>query len=213
MFINNIPVGAVSSSQGSNPQSANATLTVAALQPVTGAKAFLPATLHGGGGTSTVTLTLTNPNGVALTNASLTDTLPVASLAIAPTPNASTTCLPGGAVGTGANTATLSGGTIPANGSCTIKFDVVAVNPNIYVDGNVADTIAANALVTAQGVTNGAAFAANVRLQTGARVEKVFAPTPITTGGTSTLTVTVRNFNTTPLASGPSHSRTRFPQG
>ena len=61
------------------------------------------------------------------------------------------------------------------------------------------NTIAAGALTTTQGVTN-PAFSANVRLQTGARVEKVFAPTPITTGGTSTLTVTVRNFNATPLS-------------
>ena len=211
VFINNIPAGAVSSSQGTNPQNANATLTVAALQPVTGAKAFLPATLHGGGGTSTVTLTLTNPNGVALTNASLTDTLPVASLAIAAPPNATTTC-GAGAVGTGANTATLTGGTIPANGSCTIKFDVVAANPNVYVDGNVANTIPIGALSTTQGVTNAVAFAANVRLQTGARVEKVFAPTPITTGGTSTLTVTVRNFNTTPLVGSIAFTDT-FPAG
>ena len=67
VFINNIPAGAVSSSQGTNPQNANATLTVAALRPVTGAKAFAPANLHGGGTASTVTLTLTNPNSVALT--------------------------------------------------------------------------------------------------------------------------------------------------
>ena len=82
VFINLIPAGAVSSSQGTNPQNANATLTVAALQPVAGAKAFLPTNLHGGGTASTVTLTLTNPNGVALTGAALTDTLP-AGLAIA----------------------------------------------------------------------------------------------------------------------------------
>ena len=78
------------------------------------------------------------------------------------------------------------------------RFDVVAANPNAYVDGNVTNSIAANALTTAQGVGN-TAFSATVRLQTGARVEKAFAPTPITTGGTSTLTVTVRNFNATPL--------------
>ena len=197
VFINNIPAGAVSSSQGTNPQNANATLTVAALRPVTGTKSFAPTNLHGGGTASTVTLTLTNPNGVALTSAALTDTLPV-SLAIATPANASTTC-GAGTVTTGVASAALANGTIPANGSCTIRFDVVAANPNAYVDGNVANSIAANALTTAQGVRNNA-FSANVRLQTGARVEKVFAPTPITTGATSTLTVTVRNFNATPLS-------------
>ncbi|MEO8674409.1 MAG: hypothetical protein ABI569_02455 [Casimicrobiaceae bacterium] len=210
VFINNIPVGAVSSSQGTNPQNANATLTVAALRPVTGAKAFAPANLHGGGTASTVTLTLTNPNGVALTNASLTDTLP-ASLAIAAPPNTSTTC-GAGTVSTGAASASLSGGTIPANGSCVIRFDVVAANPNVYVDANVTNTIPASALSTAQGVTNQEAFSANVRLQTGARVDKVFAPTPITAGGTSTLTVTVRNFNSTALVGSIGFTDT-FPAG
>ena len=99
---------------------------------------------------------------------------------------------------TGANTASLAAGTIPANGSCIVRFNVVASNPNVFVDGNVTNTIAA-AVAGDEGVTN-TVFAANVRLQTGARLEKTFAPTPIATGGTSTLTVTVRNFNATPLA-------------
>ena len=201
VFINTIPPNAVASSQGNNSQAASATLTVAALRPVTGAKAFTPTVLHGSttlpAPTSRITVTLTNPNGVALTNASLTDTLPVA-ISIAPTPNATTTC-GAGTVSTTANSATLAGGTIPANLNCNFQFDVVASNPNAYSNGAVANTIPINALVTAQGVTNTAAFSANVTLQTGARVEKTFSPTPITTGGTSTLTVTVRNFNTSPL--------------
>ena len=196
VYINTIPANAVTSSQGANAQAAAATLTVAALRSVTGAKAFAPTNLHGGGTPSTVTLTLTNPNGVALTAAAFTDTLPVASLAIAATPNASTTC-GAGIVTTTTNTASLAGGTIPANGSCIVRFDVVAANPNVYVDANVANSIAAGALSTAQGATN-TAFSANVRLQTGARVEKSFVPTSITTGGTAALTVTVRNFNATP---------------
>jgi len=194
VYINTIPSGAVSSSQGTNPQNASATLTVAALRPVTGAKAFLPTNLHGNGTASTVTITLTNPNGVALTSAAFTDTLP-AGLAVASPANTSTTCV-GGTVSTGATSASLAAGTIPANGNCNVKFDVVASAPNVYVDGNVTNTIAAGALTTAQGVTN-PVFSNTVRLQTGARVEKSFAPTPIVTGGTSTLTVTVRNFNAT----------------
>ncbi len=201
VFINTIPANAVTSSQGNNSQAASATLTVAALRAVTGAKAFLPTVLHGSttlpAPTSRITMTLTNPNGVALTNATLTDTLP-AGLSVAPTPNPATTC-GAGTVSTTANSATLASGTIPANGNCTISFDVIAANPNAYANGNVTNTIPVSALTTAQGATNTAAFAANVTLQTGARVEKSFAPTPITTGGTSTLTVTVRNFNTSPL--------------
>ncbi len=173
VYINTIPSGAVSSSQGTNPQNASATLTVAALRSVTGAKAFLPTNIHGNGTASTVTITLTNPNGVALTSAAFTDTLP-AGLAIASPANASTSC-GAGTVTTGATTASLASGTIPANGSCNVKFDVVASAPNVYADGNVTNTIAAGALTTAQGVTN-PAFSSAVRLQTGARVDKSFAP-------------------------------------
>ena len=196
VFINTIPVGAATSSQGANSQNANATLTVAALLPVTGVKGFAPGNLHGGGGVSTVTMTLSNPNGLTLTGATVTDNLP-AGLAVAPTPNASTTC-GAGTVSTGATSATLSNGTIPAGGSCIVRFDVVASNPNVFVDVNVNNAIPVNALTTSQGISN-TAFNANVRLQTGARVEKAFAPTSITTGGTSTMTLTVRNFNATPL--------------
>jgi len=201
VFVNTIPPNAVTSSQGNNTQTASATLTVATLRPVTGAKTFNPTVLHGSttlpAPTSRITVTLTNPNGVALTNASLTDTLP-AGISIAPAPNPTTTC-GAGTLSTTANSATLAGGTIPANLNCNFQFDVVATNPNAYANGAVTNTIPISALATAQGVTNTAAFSANVTLQTGARVEKTFAPTPITTGGTSTLTVTVRNFNTSPL--------------
>ena len=201
VFINTIPANTVSSSQGNNAQAASATLTVAALRAATGTKAFNPTFLHGSttlpAPTARITITLTNPNGVALAGASLTDTLP-AAISVAPTPNPTTTC-GAGTVSTTATSATLTGGTIPANGNCNFQFDVVATNPNAYANGAVTNTIPVNALTTTQGVTNTAAFSANVTLQTGARVEKSFAPTPITTGGTSTLTVTVRNFNTSPL--------------
>ncbi len=203
VFVNTIPPNAVVSSQGNNSQTASATLTVATLRAVTGAKAFNPTVLHGSttlpAPTSRITVTLTNPNGVALTNASLTDTLPV-GISIAPAPNPTTTC-GAGTISNTATSATLAGATIPANLSCNFQFDVVATNPNAYANGAITNTIPISALATSQGVTNTAAFSANVTLQTGARVEKSFAPTPITTGGTSTLTVTVRNFNTSPLAS------------
>ena len=199
VFINNIPANSLSSSQGTNSQNANATLTVAALRNITGTKAFAPGNLHGGGNPSTVTITLTNPNGVALTTAAFNDALP-AGLAIATTPNASTTCGAGTVTATaGAATASLAAGTIPAAGSCTVKFDVVASAPNAVANGNVTNTIGAGAVTTAQGVVN-TAFSGAVRLQTAASITKAFAPTPITTGGTSTLTITINNFNASTLS-------------
>ena len=199
VFINTIPVGAVASSQGTNPQAASATLTVAALQPLTGGKAFVPANLHGGGNPSTVTITLTNPNPVPLTNAAFTDTLP-GGVAVAPTPDAATTCVGGTVTATAAaTTASLAGGTIPASGSCTISFDVIASTPNAASNNNVTNTIGAGAVTTSQGVVN-TSFNNTVRLQTGSSLAKSFAPGTITTGGISTLTITINNYNASAIS-------------
>src|SRR6185436_6303919 len=49
VYINTIAAGDVTSSEGANSQSAEATLNVSALVPIAGTKAFAPTTLHGGG--------------------------------------------------------------------------------------------------------------------------------------------------------------------
>ncbi|HKW79455.1 MAG TPA: hypothetical protein VJQ49_00470, partial [Casimicrobiaceae bacterium] len=201
-YLNTIAAGAVSSSQGGNAQDAQATLVVSKPANVTGSKAFVPANVHGNGTPSTLTITLTNPNPIPLTNAALTDSLP-AAITIAGTPNASTTCGGGAATPSAAasNPATiaLSGGTIPANGSCTIKVDVVARNPNALTNANQTNTIAAGALTTTEGATS-PAISASINVQTGGQVAKAFAPTPIAPGGASNLTITVTNFNASALS-------------
>ena len=200
-YLNTIAAGAVSSSQGSNSQSAQATLVVSTPANVTGPKAFSPSNVHGNGMPSTLTITLTNPNPIALTNATVTDSLP-AAITIAPTPNAGTTCAGGTATPSpsAANPATiaLSGATIPANGSCTFFVDVVARNPNALVNGNQGNTIAAGVLTTTQGATN-SAITANINVQTGGSQAKAFSPTPIAPNGASNLTITITNFNATAL--------------
>ncbi len=196
-YLNTIAAGSVASSQGTNPQDAQATLVVSAPANITGTKAFVPNNVHGNGAASTLTISLTNPNPVALTNAALTDTLP-ATLNIAGTPNASTTCGTGTATATASNPATiaLTGGTIPASGSCTIKVDVIARNPNAATNGSSTNTIAAGALTTTEGATSPAISGA-VTVQTGSSLAKAFAPNPIPAGGTtpSTMTITINNFN------------------
>ena len=74
--------------------------------------------------------------------------------------------------------------------------DVIARNPNAFVNGNSTNSIAANALTTTEGARN-AAFSANVNVQTGAQITKSFAPNPIQAGGAtpSTMTITISNFN------------------
>jgi uncharacterized repeat protein (TIGR01451 family) len=204
-YLNTIAAGSVASSQGSNSQDAQATLVVSAPLNITGSKAFVPTNVHGNGPISRLTITLTNPNAIALTNAAITDSLP-ANVTVGggggAGANPATNCVGGTATASAAATSpatiALTGGTIPANGSCTLAVDVVARNPNALVNGNQTNTIAAGALTTTQGVTS-PAISANINVQTGGSVAKAFAPTPIAPNGASTLTVTVTNFNSTAL--------------
>ncbi len=207
-YLNTIPQNAVTSSNGTNPQDAQATLVVSALVNITGAKAFLPTTVHGNGTPSTLTITLTNPNVVPLTlSAAFADALP-ATLDIAPVPNASTTCI-GGTLTTAnyvsaaslANVTLASGAQIPASGACTIKVDVIARTPNTATNAASTNTIAAGTLKTIEGPTS-PAISADITVQTGGALTKAFSPTTIPVGGTtpSTLTITVTNFNDSALA-------------
>jgi hypothetical protein len=84
----------------------------------------------------------------------LTDTLP-SNLSIATSPAAATTCSESLSGGTTA--AVLTGGTIPAGGSCTITLSVSSGTAGAY-----ANTIATGALTTAQNASNTAAASASL---------------------------------------------------
>jgi hypothetical protein len=204
-YTNTLPAGAVTSSQGSNASAASATLVAISAQPVTGSWAI--ASFNGGGGNlkgnglpETIKLTLTNPNTLALTNVGTTFSIAQPVLAFATPSNLSTTC--GGTVtlNAGAGTGTLSGGTIPASGSCTITFDDIAAQPNIFFYGSANVTIPASNITSSQGITNNAAIVGGFGVQTGSAVAKSFAPNPIITGATSTLTLTINNYNASMLS-------------
>ncbi|MBV9494094.1 MAG: hypothetical protein JOZ54_07595 [Acidobacteria bacterium] len=118
------------------------------------AKAFQPPTILPFG-TSTLTITLTNPNSFAITGATFTDTYP-AGLTNATPANPSTTC--GGTVvaTNGGGSLALTGGTIPANGSCVVNVLVTAT------PGNYANVIPNGGLTSANAPpsTGGATTAA-----------------------------------------------------
>ena len=210
VLINTVPAGEVTSTQGSNLQDAEATLNVTGLAPISGTKQFSPAFVHGylplystpipAGSKSTVTITLNNPNDVALTSVAFTDSLPstpgtaTGGIVVSPIPNESTTC--GGTVTAvaGAKSVSLSGGTIPAFGSCNVKFDVVAESPTVNAQGNIRNQIPAGGVTTFEGPTN-ATFFADINRQTGGNVGKTFAGNgTIANGATTLLTITVRNY-------------------
>ena len=204
-YVNTLAAGSVTTTdQGSNPQAANATLTVSPFLALTGTKAFSPNVLHvDPAGVSTVTITLTNPNTqLPLTNVSFTDSLP-APLEISSPVTTGGTC--GGAFTDGAagtldpadTSFRVTGASLPAGGSCTVTVQVRvrASEANVARNGNVTNTIGAGAVTTTEGPTTSAAFSGSVTVQTGAAIVKSFAPATVTVGGTSTLTFTLRNYN------------------
>ncbi len=146
-------------------------------------KSFSPATIPAGG-TSLLTITLTNDNGSAITGVSFTDTYPGT---LSNGGVASTTC--GGTATTPtANSVALSGGTIPANGSCTVTVNVTSTtSPNVNI-------IPAGALTTSSG-SNLTPATGTLLVTPPLTVAKSFTNSNVATGGTSVLTITLTNPN------------------
>ena len=90
-----------------------------------------------------------------LTGVAFTDNLVPPGVVVAPTPNATTTCGAGTVTAApGATAASLAGGTINPSSNCQVAFDVVLANPNTPADANASNTIGADYVTTAQGVSN-----------------------------------------------------------
>ena len=191
-YVNRIPAGALATAQGSsNTDPGRAILTVVSAPDVTLSKSFDAATIAAGG-TSRLTLTIANTaaGAGALTGIGVTDTLP-ASVVIAPRADATTTCLPGGAVAIGGvSRFALAGGSLAAKATCTVSLNVTAAAPGSYLN-----TVPAGQLTSLQGATNNAPAAATLLVTAAPPVTlaKNFAPTAVVLGGTSVLTLTIDN--------------------
>ena len=188
-FINSLPAGALQTNNGSNAGPAVATLSVttpANAKPSLG-KAFSPASVSEGG-TSTLTITLTNtsPDSASL-SAPLIDHLP-SGMEISGA--GSDTC--GGALTANMDAAivTLTGGSIPADGSCTITVPVTTTGTGSYFN-----SIAAGALQTSNG-SNTSPAVATLSVRCGAlapSLSKAFSPSSVKAGAASTVTITLTN--------------------
>lgn len=155
-FLNSIGAGSLQTDNGSNGSAANANLTVTAGTPAlvgpTLSKSFTPNSIVLGA-PSTLVLTLSNNNAVVDTlSAPLVDRLP-SGLTV--NGAASTTCAGGVVTATnGSSTVTLTGGAIPANGSCTVSVGVAESTAGTYLN-----SIAAGGLQTNNGNSGSAANA------------------------------------------------------
>lgn len=184
--------GLVTTEAGANPTPANAGLVVRAPGEPTVQKVFSPNTINPSG-VSRLTITLGNPNATAATLTSdLVDTLPVNVLVAAP-PVLGGTCTGAKVATAGGSTVTFkTGGTIPANGSCTIAVNVTST----VSGGPYTNTIGMGELKTSLG-NNGAPATADLLVNPGQppSVSKSFAPTSIVAGQQSTLTISLGNGN------------------
>jgi uncharacterized repeat protein (TIGR01451 family) len=162
---------------GTGPVATAAVTVAAVISPPGVSKAFSP-TSPNAGVAVTLTITLTNSNASPITAASLTDTYP-SGLVNAPTPAATTTCTGGTASATaGGSSLSLSGATIPANGSCTVRATVVASASGYYVN-----TLPAGAVSSSAGASTAAASATLV-VQAGPAFQNASFEAPVLAAGT-----------------------------
>lgn len=165
------------------------------LQP-TIAKAFAPATIAAGA-VSTLTFTLSNPNSVALTGANFSDDLP-AGMSVNAAGFVSNGCGFSGAPVLSATSLNLTGGTIPASGSCTVQVSVTTSQPGPST--NISGFLATTQTGTNAGV--GGSAVATLTTIAPPVIAKQFSPNPILANGSARLQFTVTNPNSNAAISG-----------
>jgi len=202
------------------PSDISATFTVQTPSTLTVTKAFYPTAVNPGG-LSTLKITLTNTNANKLTNVTLDDLLPDSptdGVIVAPAsagpgePNASTTCTETGNAATitfpTSQTIQLNNGTILADkggipGICTINVDVQGTSTNglnAVTHHNTIHTTDVTATINdGSGSTMNATSDAKADLTVGnldLEVVKGFVPQLVYGGANSTMSIILRNPNT-----------------
>ena len=185
----NTSSGVTSNEAGSSGPASNSALLSVLTAPSI-AKAFSP-TVIATSSTATLTLTLSNANSAALTGVAFSDSYP-AGLTNAALPSATNNCggTVNGAVSSG-TTIGLSGGTIPANGNCTVTVNVTSTGNGTYNN--------TTGVVTATNASNGNAASATLSVAGNPIINKIFLPRVIATGTPSAMTLTITNNFPIPL--------------
>lgn len=168
-----------------------ASVTFTRITAPTVAKSFSPATIADYG-TTVLTITLTNPNAAAITGVAFSDAYPsTGGLANTSSLVLSNTC-GGSNPGTSAlgTQLTLSGGTIPASGSCAVSVQVTAAFPGTTAISPIVNSTGA---VTSSNATTGATASATLTVVnvSAANSTVVASPTSVPADNTTTSTITV----------------------
>ena len=174
----------VASNQTGSAGAASNTARLTVLAPPSISKAFSP-TVIGSNGISTLSFTLVNNNAVALTGVAFSDVYP-ANLVNAALPLVSNTC-GGSIVGgvSGGGSIALAGGTIAANGSCSVSVNVTSSVRATY--NNVSGA------VTSSNGGSGNTASATLTVSANPSIGKAFSPTVVRAGGVSTVTFVLSN--------------------
>jgi uncharacterized repeat protein (TIGR01451 family) len=183
-YFNVIPPGGLTTSGGVNGVAASAALQIASPQV---AKSFLPTSVAVNS-PSVMTISLTNVTGAPVTGLAFVDTYP-SGLVNTNTTVTNTGC--GGtatasATATNPGTLTLTGGTLAAGASCTLKVSVQSASSGSYTN-----TIAAGAVGSSIG-PNAAATSDTLNVARPSIV-KLFNAATIPLNGSATLTITLTN--------------------
>ncbi|MFP8834007.1 SdrD B-like domain-containing protein [Hydrogenophaga sp. XSHU_21] len=190
--------GTISNVPGTTVRNLNTTTaTLEYLPALTVAKTFLTNPVQTGG-TSRVRITLGNTGSGLLGNVSVTDPLTGTGLAVAATPNASTTCAGPVVLSApvGGNSASLTGAELAGGGSCDFLFDVTTTTSTPSVN-----TLPVGSVTASGGVANTNAISATLnKITTNVNLTKAFAPTTLSgPGSVSRLTISIDNLSATPL--------------
>ncbi len=172
--------GSVSSTNGGTGNTASASVTV--LSPPTISKAFGAATIPLNG-TTTLTFTLSNSNAVPLTGVAFSDTFPVGLVVMNP-PAPGGTCVATVTAVDGAGSVSVTAGTIPASGSCTIIVTVKGTTPG-------AKDNTTGAIDSANGGLGTTSNTATVTVVAPPTISKMFSPSTIPLNSISTITFTI----------------------
>ena len=176
-------------------------------------KSFSPAGPLSEGTTSTLTITVTNKSANPITNATISDNLPLdasggsGQLRIASPANSSSTCgTPTITADPNGTSLAMNGGTIPAragngtgsDGSCFIRVDVIGPAGTYNNTASVAGT-ETYADGTTHSVGPVTSSQATLVYNSSLSASKSFNPTSVTSGGKSTVTVRISNAGSTAL--------------
>lgn len=199
--------GAVTGNDGAavaNSGDVNQSINVRALSRPVITKSFGSSTVYLGGASTALTITVSNPNNVALPNFSISDSFPLAGAAaaikVAATPAATSTCTGAGVAATfnptaGDTALSATGGTVAANGSCTMTVAVVGNQTNgAYDTGLLTNTIDRTSQFSNDlGIVPATNATAQIRARSPLAIGKSFAHSFLSTGQSDTFTITLTN--------------------